>query len=56
MFAGRSALIGVPVEVPVLCADGAERMMELTVRSLPLPRGRHVFTADLRRIEPDGAG
>ncbi len=55
MFAGRSALIGVPVEVPVLCADGVERLMELTVRSLPLPGGRHVFTADLRRVRADDA-
>ena len=50
LFAGRAALIGVPVEVPVLCADGAERLVELTVRSHPLPRGRHVFVADL--LEP----
>ncbi|MET0526628.1 MAG: ATP-binding protein [Nocardioides sp.] len=52
MFAGRAALIGVPVQVPILCADGRELLVELTVHSQPLPRGRHVFTADLRVPEP----
>ena len=47
---GRSPLLGAPVTVPVLCADGAERLVELTITAQPLPGGRTVFLGALRPV------
>lgn len=44
---GRSPLLGTRVTVPVLRADGSERLCGLLVDSQSLPNGRHVFTAEL---------
>jgi PAS domain S-box-containing protein len=40
---GRSPLLDATVTVPVLCANGTERMVELTVTCQSLPGGRNVF-------------
>jgi len=43
---GRQPLLGNRVDVPVLRADGSERVMGLVVESVPLPHGRRLFTAE----------
>ncbi len=45
---GRAPLLGRPVTVPVLCADGTEIPVELLVQSETLPGERRVFVAELR--------
>ena len=45
---GRAPLIGTPVVVPVLRADGSESMIELLIEVLVVAEGRRVFTATLR--------
>ena len=47
---GRGPLLGVPVMVPVLCRDGTERPLELTVTAQKLPQGRSVFLAEMRAV------
>ncbi len=47
---GRGPLLGVPVRVPVLAADGSERPVELTITAQLLPRGRSVFVASMRPV------
>lgn len=44
---GRSPLLGTPITVPVLRADGSEVDLDLLVESVPLPGGRRVFVAEL---------
>lgn len=44
---GRSPLLGTPVTVPVLLADGSESDLDLLVEAVPLPGGRRVFVAEL---------
>ncbi len=45
---GRAPLLGVPITVPMLCADGSERPVELTITAHRLPHGRAVFVAAMR--------
>lgn len=45
---GRAPLLGVPITVPMLCADGSERPVELTITGQRLPYGRAVFVATMR--------
>lgn len=47
MTNGRRPLLGAPVTVPVLRADGSETEMDLLVEAHPLPSGRRVFVATL---------
>lgn len=44
---GRSPLLGTPVRVPVVRADGTEVETELVVEATSLPNGRRLFTAEL---------
>jgi hypothetical protein len=44
---GRSPLLGNRVEVPVLCGDGSERVLDLLIEVEPLDNGRRVFVAEL---------
>ncbi|MGH3330107.1 MAG: ATP-binding protein [Nocardioidaceae bacterium] len=48
VYTGRSPLLHRTVTVPVLCADGSETLVDLTVHAHQLQGGRAVFTADLR--------
>lgn len=45
VFAGRGPLLGTPVVVPALCADGSETMIQVLVRSQENHAGRRLFTA-----------
>ncbi|HRD62548.1 MAG TPA: PAS domain S-box protein [Nocardioides sp.] len=47
---GRSPLLGSPVTVPVLCADGTERTVQLTITAQPLSGGRTVFLGALEPV------
>ena len=47
---GRGPLLGLPVQVPILRADGAEQPVELLITAQVLPRGRSVFIAELRDV------
>ena len=48
---GRAPLIGTPVVVPVVRADGSESMIELLIEVLVVAEGRRVFTATLRAAQ-----
>ncbi len=50
MTNGRSPLLGVPVVVPVVRADGTETRVSLTVEPRTLPRGQRIFTAELSAV------
>ena len=45
---GRDVLLGVPVSVPMVRADGSEVAVELTVRAEQDPRGQRVFVGSFR--------
>ena len=47
---GRGPLLGLPVQVPMLRADGVEELVELLITAEVLPRGRSVFLAELRAV------
>jgi PAS domain S-box-containing protein len=49
---GRGPLLDATVTLPVLRADGTERMVEMAIRAQPLPRGRTVFLASFDPV-PD---
>ncbi len=44
---GRDALLGTPVTLPVLHADGSEHEHTLVVQAHVLPLGRRLFTAEV---------
>ena len=44
---GRAPLLDRPVTVPFRCRDGSERQVALSVSSVRLLHGRHLFLADL---------
>ncbi|MDQ3615028.1 MAG: ATP-binding protein [Actinomycetota bacterium] len=48
---GRSPLLGRAIVVPALCNNGKELLVELVINSHPVPRGRVVFIAELRRTD-----
>lgn len=48
---GRDNLIGVPVIVPMVRADGSEVQVQLTVRPTLLPNAQRVFVATFQRWE-----
>jgi PAS domain S-box-containing protein len=50
LLVGREPLIGRPVEVPALRADGSEVGIELLVTAEQHGQGRTLFLADLRRV------
>ncbi len=53
LLVGRKPLLDRRVRVPVLCRDGSETEVELTVHSKPLGNGSEVLLAEISRIPPD---
>lgn len=47
---GRDPLLGTPVVVPALRADGTEVEVELTITGRPIGEGRKIFVAQLRPV------
>ena len=54
LLSGRGPLIGVPVTVPAVRADGSEVSVELTVRRMSSETGRPVFVAEMRAGQGSG--
>jgi PAS domain S-box-containing protein len=52
---GRSPLLGVRVTVPVLLADGSERMVELLIEPRRQATGRKVFIAEFFPLQDEHA-
>lgn len=50
LLVGRQPLIGRPVEVPALRADGSEVLVEIVITAEKMAEGRTLFLADLRRV------
>lgn len=49
---GRAPLIGGTVTVPALCADGSERLVDLSITAERAGRGRWVFVGEMRPTDP----
>ncbi len=51
---GESHVLGVPLELPVLCSDGTEVRCRYLVEQAPAPVGRSVYLAWIQPLDQGG--